>query len=219
MDPVEPEERQPQGWNRYSYVRGNPLRYRDPHGLTPSPLQGYYYGEGVTYTYSIVSSGPDSIGVLAIGSLTHDSLRFLSDLRTGFGYLNVQKARGYYQAKYDATSSSLGLFFYDSLLDFLPEMQGELEFQVATTFLPPLRGPKLLAKLETIGAKATTSTGKQAASLLRKMAEKAGLTVLSGGRHIRVVDEAGKLVTTIPHSPASRYTIQGIVKDILGVFK
>lgn len=215
VDPAGPDEHKPQGWNSYSYVLGNPLRYRDPSGLAPSPLQGYYYGEGVTYTYTFSSTGPDSIGVLAIGSFTQDHLRFLSDLRTGFGYLNVRRARAYYLAQYNASTSTLGLFFYDSLLDFLPESQGDLEFQIATTVLPPLRGPKLLAKLETIGAKATTSTGKQAASLLRKMAEKAGFTVVSGGKHLKVVDQAGKVVTVIPHSPAGSGTITKIVNQIM----
>lgn len=33
VDPVEGFRRQPQSWNRYSYVYDNPIRYRDPDGL------------------------------------------------------------------------------------------------------------------------------------------------------------------------------------------
>jgi RHS repeat-associated protein len=33
-DPLVPEPRNPQDWNRYSYVRNNPLKYIDPSGHT-----------------------------------------------------------------------------------------------------------------------------------------------------------------------------------------
>ena len=51
---------------------------------------------------------------------------------------------------------------------------------------------------------------------MKKMANRAGLTVQSGGKHLRVFDKAGNLVTTIPNSPHAKGTIKGIVEAIMG---
>jgi hypothetical protein len=70
-------------------------------------------------------------------------------------------------------------------------------------------------KLAKIGNQAAAQTGKKAATALEKMAKKAGLNVVSGGKHMRVFDQAGNLITTIPHSPHAKGTIKGIAEAIM----
>jgi hypothetical protein len=41
VDPVSGNPPVPQGWNRYSYVLGNPLKYVDPYGLQPGCRDGF----------------------------------------------------------------------------------------------------------------------------------------------------------------------------------
>jgi len=76
-------------------------------------------------------------------------------------------------------------------------------------------GNKLYNQLVKIAGKASGAKGKQASQLLQKMANKAGLTVKPGGSHLKVFNESGKLVTTIPHSPHAKGTIDGISKAII----
>ena len=51
--------------------------------------------------------------------------------------------------------------------------------------------------------------------LVANGAKKAGLKVISGGKHLKVVDSAGKFVTTIPHSPHAKPTIKAIADAIM----
>ncbi len=59
------------------------------------------------------------------------------------------------------------------------------------------------------------TTGKKAATGFKKMANKAGLTVESGGKYFWVKDATGNAITKIPHSPANKATIKAIADDIL----
>ncbi|MCA9047346.1 MAG: hypothetical protein KDA89_01375, partial [Planctomycetaceae bacterium] len=74
---------------------------------------------------------------------------------------------------------------------------------------------KLRNTLAKPGNQAAGQTGKKAATALKQMAQKAGLTVTSGGKHLRVFDDAGNLVTTVPNSPNASGTIRGIAKAIM----
>ncbi len=55
---------------------------------------------------------------------------------------------------------------------------------------------------------------KKAQTLLRRMAEKAGLQI-EGSGHLRVPDSSGNLVTTIPHSPHAKPLTEAIAKKIM----
>jgi hypothetical protein len=70
-------------------------------------------------------------------------------------------------------------------------------------------------KLSKIANQAYGAKGKQASQLLQKMANKAGLIIESGGKHLKVVDASGNVVTTIPHSPHSKGTIKSIASAIM----
>jgi hypothetical protein len=88
------------------------------------------------------------------------------------------------------------------------------------TLYPELRSlgaavNKQYDKLAKIANKAYGAKGKQASQLLQKMAEKAGLTVESGGKHLKVMDQSGNMVTTIPHSPHAKGTIKSIANAIM----
>lgn len=77
-------------------------------------------------------------------------------------------------------------------------------------------GNKLQQQLASLGNKAYGAKGKQASSLLQRMARKAGLEVRSGGKHLKVINpETGGTVTVIPHSPHARGTIKGIAEAIM----
>lgn len=70
-------------------------------------------------------------------------------------------------------------------------------------------------KLAKIANQAYGAKGKQASQLLQKMAKKAGLTIESGGKHLKVMDASGNMVTTIPHSPHAKGTIKSIADAIM----
>jgi hypothetical protein len=74
---------------------------------------------------------------------------------------------------------------------------------------------KLRNKLAAIANKAYSAKGKQASRLLQNMAKKAGLIVKPGGKHLKVMDSAGNMVTTIPHSPHAKGTIKSIAEAIM----
>ncbi|MCB1033917.1 MAG: type II toxin-antitoxin system HicA family toxin, partial [Acidobacteria bacterium] len=78
------------------------------------------------------------------------------------------------------------------------------------------KGSKLHQQLSGLGKKAYGASGKQASSLLQRMARKAGFEVKPGGKHLKVINpETGKTVTVIPHSPHTRGTIKSIADAIL----
>ena len=75
---------------------------------------------------------------------------------------------------------------------------------------------KLRRQLARLANDAATATGRKAATALRKMANKAGLRVESGGKHFRVIDsETGRSVTRIPRSPHAKPTIEAIARAIM----
>jgi hypothetical protein len=98
------------------------------------------------------------------------------------------------------------------------EVHGEHVYQVGELGLL-VHNAYDLAKLTKLGQKAKNLTGNAARTKIISLAEKAGLIVESGGKHLRVVDEAGKLITTIPHSPTNPFVIKGIVDDILDTLR
>ena len=75
---------------------------------------------------------------------------------------------------------------------------------------------RLHLELEQLGRQAVGQTGSPCRRILIRMAEKAGLRVVSGGEHLKVIDAAGNTITVIPHSPQGRGTIQSIVNAIIG---
>lgn len=74
---------------------------------------------------------------------------------------------------------------------------------------------KQYAKLEKLGRQAAGARGKQASTILQRMAKRAGLDVLPGANHLTVKTASGRTVTQIPHSPHAKGTIRGIVDAIL----
>jgi len=60
------------GWNRFSYVEGNPLKYADPRGLdnpsmgpyTPPLPVSYCYGQIRTYDHGYICSGDNCAGLM-----------------------------------------------------------------------------------------------------------------------------------------------------------
>ena len=76
-------------------------------------------------------------------------------------------------------------------------------------------GNKLRNVLTRLANQGITSSGRQGSMALRRMATKAGLEVVEGGNHLRVLDGAGNLVTTIPHSIHSPHTAKSIASAIL----
>jgi len=76
-------------------------------------------------------------------------------------------------------------------------------------------GNKLYNQLAKIGNKAQGASGRSGSQLLQKMAKKAGFAIKPGGSHLKVVDEAGNVITTIPHSLHSKNTARSIATAIM----
>ena len=116
----------------------------------------------------------------------------------------------------EASTRAAAIFFYDSLLDFLPETQADLGVELAMAVIPPTK----FLKVFKIGHKAIKAGERQGTKEPIKMARKAGIEVVSGAEHLQDIDpKTGELITTIPHSANSTYTKQGIVDAILDFAK
>ena len=73
--------------------------------------------------------------------------------------------------------------------------------------------PKRRKKLRKFASQANGASGRKAATALKRMANAAGLTVVPGAKHMKVLNAAKQIVTLIPNSPHGR-TINSIIKDI-----
>ncbi len=75
---------------------------------------------------------------------------------------------------------------------------------------------RLIQKLNKLANQAAGAKGKQANTILQKMAKQAGLKVVSGGKHLKVINpKTGNTVTVIPHSPHAKGTIKAIADAIV----
>jgi RHS repeat-associated protein len=84
------------------------------------------------------------------------------------------------------------------------------------SFLASESGAADINKLERLGRQAAGATGKQANTLLQKLARQAGLDVIEGGKHLKIIDPvSGELLTTLPRSPTNKPLIKGIVRTIV----
>ncbi|HEX4954100.1 MAG TPA: RHS repeat-associated core domain-containing protein [Thermoanaerobaculia bacterium] len=158
LDPIGGRLGRPQSWNRYAYVLGNPLKYTDPYGLEPSPLQDYYYGYGVfgASTSGNYYSTNDPLNQLMFGTWTWEGLSYLgedvSTRQRDWGLLDVARARQFYEQKLEEADSTWGIFFLETLLDILPETQEDLGVELVLSVVPgPLdnaayKGVRLLGK-------------------------------------------------------------------------
>jgi RHS repeat-associated protein len=228
FDPLGGELRIPQSWNRYSYVLGNPLKYTDPDGQDETDY--HYIGYSTTNVFMSFWT-PNAADRLFGGGLWFSGL-FSGDISTGFGALDVTRARAFYQGNFEryAGEGNDFLAFINFSVDYLfvPESQGEVGLNLTMAVIPgpfdeaalgavkgSRAGAKLLQSLTKLGNKAAGATGKQAQTLLVRMAKKAGLTIKSGASHLKVMDAAGNIVTTIPHSPHGAGTIRSIINEIM----
>ena len=77
VDPVLGNTGSGGSWNRYGYVRGNPIRLIDPKGLAPAQTsQRCHYSSGVATIYGVLTGGcgPGGIGVDATSAEIFDAL-------------------------------------------------------------------------------------------------------------------------------------------------
>lgn len=99
-----------------------------------------------------------------------------------------------------------GVAQWAAYAEFLDQSMTEVGYAA----LPPAR----LAKLQKLASAAKGSTGKAAQTRLVSLVRKAGLTVVPGGKHLKIIDPAtGRTVSIIPHSPRTM-SIEGTIKDI-----
>jgi hypothetical protein len=140
FDPVGGSAKQPQSWNRLSYVLGNPLKYIDPMGLTPHP-------DCPLPCDSIEVIGqepkkkdrplPDFVAL--IGFFIEASTE-RGSLSTGFGMLDVSTAQRFYQTGFEQAAGdgkNLQAAFYFGVNElFVPESQGELGIELAMAVIP-----------------------------------------------------------------------------------
>ena len=71
-------------------------------------------------------------------------------------------------------------------------------------------------KLVKLGQKAITTGGRAGSKLLQRLAQRAGLSLESGGKHLTVRNPVtGKVVTQIPHTVKGKGTARDIVNKIL----
>jgi RHS repeat-associated protein len=204
FDPVGGNEQRPQSWNRYAYVLGGSLVLTDPFGLLPHP-------DCPDPCDDITVTGKDPYKAF-------DTAGFLRFLWLGPNRGNqpvervVENLHYSFQEQFEFNAvegNYLAAFLDHAGYDFfLPRSEEELGVALGMTILPGGRLGKLARR-------ALGSSGRQANTLLVRLATRAGLEVRTGGKHLRVVDKTGNLVTTIPHSPHGSGTIRDIINKIL----
>jgi RHS repeat-associated protein len=223
-DSIDGEDSLPQEWNRYGYVSGQAMIGRDPSGMQEATVQASIWVWANAFTFSdsitVVDSYNYYTGVAGLSALSYGRAALdsffgtVDDGRKALGYRPGVKVYGYdsWSACEAAGKCLGGAIMFGAPEEGIEEVFAELKSVGAA-------GNKLANELRALGNKAYGAKGNQARSLLVKMAKKAGLSLESGGSHLKVVDAAGNLVTTIPHSPNSAFTIKAIATAILGAAK
>jgi RHS repeat-associated protein len=136
FDPVGGDLRNPQSWNRYTYALGSPVKLVDPYGQDETDY--HFIGWGNVTTITTIWT-PNAADRLFGGGIWFSSLFSSGDISRGFGLLDVKNARAYYERLSDQAAERgdvITTALYDSLLDFLPETQGELGVSLALAFIP-----------------------------------------------------------------------------------
>ena len=183
-------------FNRYVYANNNPYKYTDPHGEAVKIIVTSAKSLYKLYRRYKRKGSLDKKDVKEI--LGDEAIGIIGDLETLF----------------DSDSSVVdkvkaGL---DLVAGTETNSKGD---QAAKRLFSGLSaaGKKLETSLDKMGQKIEGLTGKAANTMLRKMAQQAGLKVEAGGKHLKIKLKDGRSIT-IPHSPHGKGTIKSIIKQI-----
>jgi RHS repeat-associated protein len=143
LDLLAGNTRIPQSWNRFAFVRNNPLKYVDPTGLDPCLTDD---------CITVIAQAPtDTADILAAASAQLSAL--LSNLANGFGYLDVSTARSYYLSRFDQAAANgqnfRAFLYYSTNWLFVPDSQADLGVQLGLALLPG--GDEILGAAKGLG--------------------------------------------------------------------
>ncbi|MCC7384317.1 MAG: hypothetical protein IT384_20900 [Deltaproteobacteria bacterium] len=169
--------------------------------------------EGIGYAEQFYLVGDRNVGTSLVNTLVSTTAD-LARGATGVLDLGTETAQGWEQITraQDGWDYAIGI---SRILADCGEAAGVVLAAMVTLRLTPKQLAKRQREIQALGRQAAVNTGRKGTTMLRRMADRAGLGVEGGGEHLVVRDAAGKKVTTIPHSLQGSGTARSITRDIL----
>jgi hypothetical protein len=97
-DTIVPDLYQPADWNRYSYVRNNPVNFTDPSGISPYYSQGTNERDLTWWLYKELTTNANSHYIQRINSLMSGTMK--DKIRGLTAFLNLEQDRAKWDFKH-----------------------------------------------------------------------------------------------------------------------
>lgn len=210
--PSDPSEPEPDRAASSLLDAGRDLLHRwDPAALRRDLLAGLDYAE----RFYLV--GDRNLGTSLVNTFISTTAE-LARGATGVLDLGTGTAEGWEQIAraQDGWDYAIGI---SRILAECGEAAGVVLAAMGPTRLTPKQLAKLRGEIQALGRQAAVNTGRKGTTLLRRMAERAGLRVEGGGEHLIARTAEGMKVTTIPHSLHGSGTARRITSDVLQVLE